>query len=196
VVDAGLGRVLNRLNANSTSVSSGRAVTKEDEHSLKEAQMLRENARRLRLARIAAVGAAFTLAVSIAFTGAALASGNTASAGAVVKTHKTSLGVILVDTRGRTLYMFTKDKRNKSSCSGQCATFWPPLTTRGKPVAGPGAKASLLGTTKRSDGHMQVTYEGHPLYRFAQDAKAGQTNGEGLNAFGAKWYAVSPSGRR
>ena len=158
--------------------------------------MLRETARRFRLARTAAVGAALTLAVSIAFTGAALASGSSASAGAVVKTRKTSLGVILVDTRGRTLYMFMKDKRNKSSCSGQCATFWPPLTTSGKPVAGPGAKASLLGTTKRSDGHMQVTYKGHPLYRFSQDAKAGQTKGEGVNAFGAKWYAVSPSGAK
>jgi predicted lipoprotein with Yx(FWY)xxD motif len=92
--------------------------------------------------------------------------------------------------------MFTGDKRNKSSCSGSCATNWPPLTTSGKPVAGAGAKASLLGRTMRSDGRMQVTYNRHPLYRFAQDSRAGQTNGEGINAFGGHWYAVSPAGTK
>jgi len=90
-------------------------------------------------------------------TAAALAAANSASSGAVVKTRKTGLGTVLVDTRGRTLYLFMKDKRNRSSCSGACAGYWPPLGTSGKPVAGMGAKASLLGTTRRADGHMQVT---------------------------------------
>ena len=77
-----------------------------------------------------------------------------------------------------------------------CASFWPPLITTGKPRAGTGAKASLLGTTKRADGRVQVTYNHHPLYTFKKDTKKGQTNGEGLSAFGATWYAVSPAGAR
>jgi predicted lipoprotein with Yx(FWY)xxD motif len=90
--------------------------------------------------------------------------------------------------------MFAKDRNGKSSCSGSCAKFWPPSLQRGKPTAGPGVKASLLGTTRRSDGSLQLTYNKHPLYSFALDKRAGQTNGEGNLAFGAKWYAVSAKG--
>jgi predicted lipoprotein with Yx(FWY)xxD motif len=115
---------------------------------------------------------------------------------AVVSSAKTKLGRILVDSRGRTLYLFEKDRNGKSACSGQCAAFWPPLITSGKPRVSKGAKASLIGMTRRADGRMQVTYNQHPLYTFAKDKKAGQTNGEGLNAFGAKWYVVSPAGRK
>jgi predicted lipoprotein with Yx(FWY)xxD motif len=114
--------------------------------------------------------------------------------GATVSTTKTSLGHIVVDSRGRTLYLFEKDRNGKSACSGQCAAFWPPLITNGKPVARNGARASLIGTIKRADGRLQVTYNHHPLYTFAQDTKAGQTNGEGVDAFGAQWYTVSPAG--
>jgi predicted lipoprotein with Yx(FWY)xxD motif len=116
--------------------------------------------------------------------------------GPVVSTATTSLGRILVDSRGRTLYLFQKDTNGKSACAGQCATFWPPLIASGKPVAAAGAKASLLGTTKRADGRMQVTYNHHPLYTFVKDTKRGQTNGEALSAFGAKWYGVSPAGAK
>jgi predicted lipoprotein with Yx(FWY)xxD motif len=116
--------------------------------------------------------------------------------GSVVSTAKTSLGTVLVDSRGRTLYLFQKDRNGKSACSGQCATFWPPLITTGKPIAAGGARASLIGMTKRADGRMQVTYNHHPLYRFAKDTKKGQTTGEELNAFGAKWYVVSPAGAK
>jgi predicted lipoprotein with Yx(FWY)xxD motif len=158
--------------------------------------MLRRDLRRRRLARAATFVAAAVVIASIASTGAAFALGNSASAGAVVTTRKTSLGTIVVDARGRTLYMFMKDKRNKSACSGACATNWPPLVTSAKPTAGAGAKSSLLGTTKRSDGHLQATYNGHPLYRFLLDGKAGQTKGEGISAFGGMWYAVSPSGTK
>ncbi len=123
-------------------------------------------------------------------------SGNAARAASqpTVSTSSTSLGRILVDSRGRTLYLFQKDRNGKSACAGQCATFWPPLITTGKPQVGAGARASLIGTTKRADGRMQVTYNHHPLYTFVKDTKAGQTNGENLSAFGAEWYALSPAG--
>ena len=113
--------------------------------------------------------------------------------GALVKVSKTPLGRILVDSRGRTLYLFEKDKSRKSLCSGSCATFWPPLLTSGKPRAGAGVKAALLGTIKRAGGARQVTYRRHPLYTFKLE-QAGQTKGEGLTDFGPPFYAVSPTG--
>jgi predicted lipoprotein with Yx(FWY)xxD motif len=114
--------------------------------------------------------------------------------GPLVSTGTTGLGRILVDSRGRTLYLFEKDKNGKSACTTSCAGAWPPLIATGKPRAGAGAKASLLGETKRADGRMQVTYNHHPLYLFVKDTKKGQTTGEAVNAFGADWYAVSPAG--
>jgi predicted lipoprotein with Yx(FWY)xxD motif len=121
--------------------------------------------------------------------------GNAATGkGPVVSTGKTSLGRILVNSGGDTLYLFQKDKGGMSACAGQCAAAWPPLIATGKPLAAAGAKASLLGVTKRADGRMQVTYNHHPLYTFVKDTKKGQTNGEGVNAFGANWYGVSPAG--
>ena len=119
-----------------------------------------------------------------------------ATARTVVKTAQTGLGRILVNSRGHTLYLFRKDRNGKSACAGMCATFWPPLIAAGKPRAGAGTRASLLGTTRRADGRRQVTYNHHPLYTFVKDKRKGQTNGEGLSAFGAKWYAVSPAGAR
>jgi predicted lipoprotein with Yx(FWY)xxD motif len=116
--------------------------------------------------------------------------------GPVVSTAKTSLGRILVNSRGHALYLFSKDRNGKSACAGMCATFWPPLIAAGKPRAGAGTRASLLGTTRRADGRRQVTYNHHPLYTFVKDKRKGQTNGEGLSAFGAKWYAVSPAGAK
>jgi predicted lipoprotein with Yx(FWY)xxD motif len=112
----------------------------------------------------------------------------------VVSVNKGTLGRMLVDVHGRTLYLFEKDKNGKSACTGTCKAFWPPLLTKGKPRAAAGVKAAWLGRAKRPDGGMQVTYRGHPLYRFSLDTKAGQTKGEGLNDFGAHWYAVSPQG--
>jgi len=113
---------------------------------------------------------------------------------ASVSLGKTKLGLILVNSKRHTLYMFAKDKNGKSSCSGSCAKFWPPALQVGRPTAGPGVKASLLGTTRRSNGSLQLTYNKHPLYSFVLDKTAGQTNGEGNLAFGAKWYAVSAKG--
>jgi predicted lipoprotein with Yx(FWY)xxD motif len=116
---------------------------------------------------------------------------------ATVKTRSNKLGKILVDGRARTLYLFEKDKKGKSACSGACATNWPPLLTKGKPKAGSGIKASLLGTTKRSDGTTQVTYNKHPLYTFVVDKnKPGSTKGEGIDAFGAEWYVLGSNGKK
>ena len=136
------------------------------------------------LAMLGVIG--FLVAGSIARS----ATGTTAS----VSLGKTKLGLILVNSKRHTLYMFAKDKNGKSSCSGSCAKFWPPALQAGKPTAGSGVKASLLATTRRSNGSLQLTYNKHPLYSFVLDKKAGQTNGEGNVAFGAKWYAVSAKG--
>ena len=113
---------------------------------------------------------------------------------ATVSLRKTKLGLILVNSRGHSLYMFAKDRNGKSSCSGSCAKFWPPSLQRGKLTAGSGVNASLLGTTRRSNGSLQVTYNKHPLYAYSLDKQTGQTKGEGALAFGAKWYAVSARG--
>jgi predicted lipoprotein with Yx(FWY)xxD motif len=107
------------------------------------------------------------------------------------------LGTILVDAKGRTLYLFMADtKKNQSTCTGACATAWPPLLTNGSAKTTQQAKKNLLGTAKRSGGKTQVTYNGHPLYLYAGDSKPGQTNGQGLSAFGALWYVVSPAGKQ
>ena len=111
-----------------------------------------------------------------------------------VDVAKTGLGNVLVDSQGRTLYLFKADQGTTSECSGACATNWPPLKASGKLTAGKGADASMIGTTARSDGETQVTYNGHPVYTFMGDKKAGDTNGEGLVAFGAAWYTLSPAG--
>jgi len=104
------------------------------------------------------------------------------------------LGTILVDSAGRTLYDFHKDKGTTSSCYGACAQAWPPLLTGGKAKAGAGAAAEKLGTTQRKDETAQVTYAGHPLYTYAGDAKPGEANGNDIDQFGAEWYALLPSG--
>jgi predicted lipoprotein with Yx(FWY)xxD motif len=126
-------------------------------------------------------------------SGAAPASGGTSSV-ATVSASRTSLGMILVDGSGRTLYLFEKDQPNQSACAGACVAAWPVDQSSGAPKAGNGVTASLLGTIKRSDNTTQVTYNQHPLYYFARDSAAGQHNGQGVDAFGAKWYAVGPAG--
>jgi len=118
----------------------------------------------------------------------------TSSAAPVVTAKSSSLGTFLVDAKGRTLYLWDADHGAMSTCNGACATDWPPLTTKAAPKAGAGVKASLLGTSKRSDGTQEVTYAGHPLYYFAGDTAAGQSTGQGSAAFGAPWWVVSPAG--
>jgi predicted lipoprotein with Yx(FWY)xxD motif len=138
---------------------------------------------------------AVAVALSLAAVGAAFA-GHSTSRAATVATARTGLGRIVVDGGGRTLYLFEKDRRGRSACAGACATYWPPLLTHGKPIATGGARQSLLGAIRRADGTRQVTYAGHPLYRFALDTRRGQTKGEGLNDFGAGWDALAPSGKK
>jgi len=107
-----------------------------------------------------------------------------------------SLGTFLVGPDGKSLYLFEADTSARSVCSGVCAQGWPPITTDGPPVAGSGVMQSLLSTSSRDDGTRQVVYNGHPLYYFAGDTKAGETNGEGLEAFGAGWDVVRPAGSK
>ena len=124
----------------------------------------------------------------------AAAAGSGAAGGAVVTSTTGSAGTFLTDASGKALYLWVADTTTKSTCSGGCASAWPPLTTTGAPTAAGAAKASDLGTTKRSDGSLQVTYDGHPLYYFVGDSGKGETKGQGSNSFGAKWWLVTPAG--
>jgi predicted lipoprotein with Yx(FWY)xxD motif len=126
-------------------------------------------------------------------SGTAPASGG-ASSVATVSATSTNLGMILVDGSGRTLYLFEKDQPDQSACAGACVAAWPVDQSSGTPRAGSGAKAALLGTIKRGDGSTQVTYNHHPLYYYSGDSQPGQHNGQGLDAFGAKWFVVAPAG--
>ena len=141
-----------------------------------------------------------TLALAVAACGGGGAATATSppktssGASATVGAANSSLGSILVNSNGRTVYLFKADSGTKSACAGACATAWPPLLATGTPTAGTGLSASKLGTTTRSDGSHQVTYNGHPLYLFVKDTKAGRTNGQGVTAFGASWFALTPSG--
>ena len=128
--------------------------------------------------------------------GAAPATPSAAGMAATVDLHNSSLGSILVDAQGRTLYLFEADKNGKSACSGPCATAWPPLLSNGAPQAAMGASASLIGTTARGDGGSQVTYAGHPLYYFVGDKAPGDLTGQGIDQFGAKWYVVGKDGKK
>jgi predicted lipoprotein with Yx(FWY)xxD motif len=141
------------------------------------------------------LGAIAGTAVLVAAAHGGTASAKQTSRGALVALRKTTLGPVLVDARGRTLYAFLKDRNGKSSCDAACVKYWPPLVTRATPRAGTSVHKSRLGVTRRQDGRRQVTYAGHPLYTFVGDKTSGQTTGEGLTNFGAEWYALAASGR-
>jgi predicted lipoprotein with Yx(FWY)xxD motif len=135
-------------------------------------------------------------AVAVSVTSALAASKTTApGAGTTLRIANSPFGRILVDGNGRTLYDFPPDTRGASTCYGACAALWPPLTTIGKPHAGGGVAPSLVGTTRRTDGKVEVTYGGHPLYYYVADSKRGETTGQGLNQFGAPWWVISPAGK-
>ena len=137
------------------------------------------------------------LCVALGLTAAIVATAQARTAKSTVVTlRKTSLGTILVDPRGRTLYLFEKDRKGKSACTSACLSYWPAFTSRTVPRAGTGVRQSLLGLAKPQHGLRQVTYAGHPLYSFVGDKRAGQTSGEGLSNFGADWYALSAGGRK
>jgi predicted lipoprotein with Yx(FWY)xxD motif len=119
-----------------------------------------------------------------------------ASGATTVRLASSKLGKILVDSKGETLYLFQADKGPASTCSGACASVWPPLRTTSTPIAGPGVSAAKLSTTKRSDGASEVTYNGHPLYTYLGDGAPGQTTGEGNQGFGAEWDVLSAAGNK
>jgi predicted lipoprotein with Yx(FWY)xxD motif len=130
-------------------------------------------------------------------SGSAPASSGTSggsTSGTVIETHAGSGGTFLTDGSGRTVYLWVKDGMNKSTCTGACASAWPPVMATGKLTASGGAKASDLGTIARPGGGKQVTYDGHALYYFAGDSSAAQTSGQGSDSFGAKWWLVAPAG--
>jgi predicted lipoprotein with Yx(FWY)xxD motif len=143
---------------------------------------------------IAAAVAAFALAAAGAAAAAVVTHQSSASTG-TVNLRQTKLGKVLAAKTGKTLYLFMADHNGRSACYGKCATFWPPLIVTGKPTAGTGVKAKLLGVTMRKDGKHQVTYNGHPLYTYVGDSAAGKTKGEGLDISGGLWWAVSPAGQ-
>jgi predicted lipoprotein with Yx(FWY)xxD motif len=164
----------------------------------KEGPMIRSRSFVVRL--LAGAAAVPLIALALAGCGssskASASSSPTASNGqpATIGVTNTALGNILVDAQGRTLYLFQKDSGTKSACTGSCAQFWPPVTVTGTPTVGSGATASLISTAMRTDGKTQVVYNGHPVYLYTGDHKAGDTTGEGLVAFGGSWFALSPAG--
>jgi predicted lipoprotein with Yx(FWY)xxD motif len=133
----------------------------------------------------------------LAFTpGAGAAEQRAAATRFTVGIATTPLGKIVVDSRGHSLYLFEADRQGKSACYGACAKAWPPVIVTGKPKAGPGARAALLGVLHRRDGKEQVTYRGHPLYRFFKDTARGQVKGQGLDFYGGEWYVLTPAGAK
>jgi predicted lipoprotein with Yx(FWY)xxD motif len=152
---------------------------------------------KLGIALASALLAAACSSAATASQSSAPATGSSASAsatGTVITTHAGSAGAFLTDRSGRAVYLWAKDGMNMSACSGACAEAWPPVPATGMLTATGGARASDLGTITRSDGTKQATYDGHPLYYFVGDSAAGQTNGQGSDNFGAKWWLVAPSG--
>src|SRR3954454_2249255 len=147
------------------------------------------------LTSLAGAAAISLAALAVTACGASTTnSSRPADPNATVSVASTGLGSVLVDSKGRTLYLFEKDAGAMSSCAGACATLWPPLRVKSMPTAGGGAKASLVSSSARPDGGTQVTYNGHPLYRYAGDMKPGDTKGQDLTAYGASWYALGPAG--
>lgn len=148
------------------------------------------------LAAAALVAACSSSAKKSGSSSSAAAGGGGSSAAAVmVETHSGPMGTFLTDSSGHSLYMFASDSATKSTCNEGCATFWPPLRASGTPAVSGEAKSNLISTITRSDGSKQLAYDGHPLYTYKEDTSAGQTNGQGSNNFGAKWWLMAPSGQ-
>jgi predicted lipoprotein with Yx(FWY)xxD motif len=141
------------------------------------------------------LAAACSSAAGTSGSSAPASSGTSAGSatGTVIETHAGSGGTFLTEG-GRTVYLWVKDGMNKTTCTGACASAWPPVMDKGKLTASGGAKAADLGTIARPGGGKQVTYNGHALYFFAGDSSGGQTSGQGSDSFGAKWWLVAPAG--
>lgn len=143
------------------------------------------NPRRTNIVRMLVLAAAVCLA-------AALAAVAVASGGTTLKTGQAKQGRIIVTSGERAVYMFTRDSRSKSNCSGKCPAAWPPVTGSATVAKGSGLDPKLLGTIRRGS-QAQVTYNHHPLYLFAKDSPH-KIKGEGANAFGGHWYLLGPRG--
>jgi predicted lipoprotein with Yx(FWY)xxD motif len=142
-------------------------------------------------------GSAGSVATTAPTTSAPSATTVAPATPAAIMAGKTTLGSLLTDGQGQTVYLFEKDTGTASNCYGACASAWPPVTTTaGQPTVGRGVNQAMLGTTMRTDGRTQLTYAGHPLYRFVGDRKPGDTTGQGLQAFGAGWDVLTPSGQK
>lgn len=139
---------------------------------------------------------AVAAAIAVAESGSSATPVSSAPASTIVQTRSSDLGQILVDAQGRTLYLFGKDTGAASTCSGACAADWPPVPVVGTPHASGGATAASIGVITASDGRTQLSYAGHPLYYFVGDSSAGQTHGQGINEFGAKWWVLDSSGAK
>ena len=149
-------------------------------------------------ARLLAAAVLAVLAVAAAMPTSGVAGAQRSASSAAVKTRKISgVGVVLVNAKGRTLYVFMKDARRHVTCTGSCAIYWPPLKWKGsgRPKAGGSAKTRLLGLDKSPAGGKVVTYSKWPLYTYAGDSRAGQDNGENLNQNGGRWYVISAKGK-
>jgi len=157
---------------------------------------------RTRFAAVASIGALALVAAGCGSSSSGSSSSSTpssaphAGAGNALAAKSSPLGTILTAHGGRTLYLFAKDTGPKSMCSGACAQNWPPFTATKAPKVSGGASSSQVKLVRRSDGNMQVTYNSHPLYFFSGDSSVGHTSGQGVNAFGARWWAVSPAGSK
>jgi predicted lipoprotein with Yx(FWY)xxD motif len=145
---------------------------------------------------LAACGAGGSSAYGGGGYGAAPVTPSAAGTAAMVDLRDSSLGQIVVDAQGRTLYLFEADKGGKSLCDGPCASVWPPYVGNGTPQPGAGASSALIGTTTRGDGGTQVTYGGHPLYYYVGDKASGDVGGQDLDQFGAKWYVLDKAGQK
>jgi predicted lipoprotein with Yx(FWY)xxD motif len=136
---------------------------------------------------------------AIAITGGTFAdftgTGSAASRGPKLKIVGSDYGKVLANGRGRALYLFTADRRKRSRCYGDCARAWPPYIVKSKPIAGRGTRASLIGTTRRSDGRLQATYGGHPVYFYVGDDEPGEVLCQAVNEFGGFWYVLRPNGK-
>ena len=157
---------------------------------------LKAPGRRFGALAIGLLALASLLAWLVLSPGAGAAGQRAGATGFTVGIATTPLGKIVVDARGRSLYLFEADRKGRSACYGACAQAWPPVLVTGKPKAGPGARAALLGVLHRRDGKEQATYRGHPLYRFFKDTKRGQVKGQGLDFFGGEWYVLTPAGKK
>jgi predicted lipoprotein with Yx(FWY)xxD motif len=148
-----------------------------------------------RLLAIAPLGAALALAACGGTTPSKSTAPVKPATGIQIAVRASPYGRILRDGADRTIYLFTHDRSNSSTCYGACATAWPPVLTTGAPSAGPRLSPRLLGTTRRSDGTLQVTYAGHPLYYYVGDVKPGDILCQNVDEFGGTWLVVSPQGR-